>query len=222
MTRQKVCPSCGASESEKPFVGNFCIQCYLKLYTPVVVPEEFKVKLCPRCQALRLGRWVRDWSYEDVLKYLSSKVKIKLENSDVSGSIRENKLFLKISGFEQGQFVELEFQIPIVFVKEVCPSCSRKAGGYYEAVLQLRGKGVEEVLEKIEFLVSQAKGPMDFITKIERRKEGIDVYLGSRKLASRLISELSKDFKFKVRSSIKLHGVKNGKRVYRITYALRF
>ena len=91
---------------------------------------------------------------------------------------------------------------------------------YYEAIIQLRPFD-EEVLNFINKQISERKDV--FISKIEKLKTGVDLYLSSQRFAIALGKKLKKSFGGEIKITRKLHTVskKTGKRVYRVTVLFR-
>ena len=128
--------------------------------------------------------------------------------------INQNKALLHF--FVEGKETTREVKYKIEIEKTVCPSCSRLSGNYYEAILQLRGDPYKVLLLKESVEKALARKGVG-ITKAVKLKEGIDLYITS----SKALLELVRERGYKVKLSRKLHGLKEGKRVYRLTIALR-
>jgi NMD protein affecting ribosome stability and mRNA decay len=103
----------------------------------------------------------------------------------------------------------------ITFVPQLCTDCSRRSGGYFEAIIQLRGSA-EKTAKARDALVARIE-ERSFVSKVEQLREGVDVYAGSRKAALEALREM----RLKHGTSAKLFGVKDGRRVYRFTYCVR-
>ena len=88
-------------------------------------------------------------------------------------------------------------------------------GDYYEAILQLRG----DTDGAIEFLTDNLSG--ESIYKIERVKNGIDVYLVDSHTANNVSKQLRKRFNAKTKKSFKLVTRKQGKDIYRSVFVVR-
>ena len=61
-----------------------------------------------------------------------------------------------------------------------------------------------------------------FVSKVVERREGIDLYVGSRKAADRVAKKFEKRYGAKVVRSHTLVTEKNGKKLYRLTVAVHF
>ncbi|NPA38203.1 MAG: hypothetical protein GXN99_00200, partial [Candidatus Nanohaloarchaeota archaeon] len=71
--------------------------------------------------------------------------------------------------------------------------------------------------EVIDF-IEKDKHPLAFVSKINYLKEGTDIYIGSKTL----INKLKKHFrKHETKTSTELYGVKDGKKIYRVTLLIK-
>jgi nonsense-mediated mRNA decay protein 3 len=102
--------------------------------------------------------------------------------------------------------------------------------GYYAAILQVRGekKIPADKLAKIErALMSNADKMMKddrkiFISKVEKKPEGLDFYLSSTSLARNMAEILKSNFQAKVVETAKLIGQdRGGKRKFRVSVLAR-
>jgi nonsense-mediated mRNA decay protein 3 len=109
--------------------------------------------------------------------------------------------------------------------------CSRESGGYFEAIIQIRAAGRFPTEEERRRCSAIARDSMEsmrkkgdrlaFISEALELKEGIDLYMGSmnasRQVCRLIINELGGSFS----ESPTLVGMKDGKNLYRITFAMR-
>lgn len=121
---------------------------------------------------------------------------------------------------EYGTKVAFTREIPVYYENKTCIDCTRKASGYYEAIIQLRGdkKRVSRALKILRSCILRES----FITNETITKNGYDMFVGDSKSALMCISHLRDTMKFSQTISRSLVGLKEGKRVYRTTYAIRF
>lgn len=91
---------------------------------------------------------------------------------------------------------------------------------YYEGVLQLRNVN-NEVIDFVYALIERREGIG--IAKIERYKNGMDVYLSSQKYLQIVGRQLQKNFGGALNVTGRLHGTSrtSSKKVYRITVLFR-
>ncbi len=219
----KICPRCGRSEEEVPFIGFLCVDCYLEEYKVIQIPK-LKLIQCPTCGRIKLKRWI-PFSVESVAQWVKRQIKVSADNYVVSVSVHPKDGKLVATFIVTGEISGVPFrktgEIPIEIVKQQCPTCALRSAGYYEAVLQLRGKRVQEMLKFVEHFVGKSNDPKAFIVKVEDVRGGKDVYLGSRKLAERVSRLLRRQFHGSVKRSFTLVGEKNGRRIHRETIVVR-
>jgi NMD protein affecting ribosome stability and mRNA decay len=110
----------------------------------------------------------------------------------------------------------------IVRLKNIsCPECSRRAGGYFEAVLQLRGGFGKKNLESIVDDVEKHKDKFSFVSEIRKVPGGYDIYLGSKSSAEKIVKQYRD--KAEIKRSNQLVGLdkQSGKKKYRFFYLIR-
>ncbi|NPA77217.1 MAG: hypothetical protein GXN93_05715 [Candidatus Diapherotrites archaeon] len=222
----KVCPRCGRTDEEVPFIGFFCRDCYLKEHQLVHVPKSLKIRYCPRCERIYTDRW-HEFSLEALSEWLRKKIKTDMEGAQISFSFPEVSedgiSFLYVArGVVEGVPVELKGEGQIKVEKQLCPRCARESGGYYEAIIQVRGADVQRMADLIAHSVEKEPDKFAFVSKVVYRREGIDLYVGSRKAADRVAKRFEKRYGAKLVRSHTLVTEKNGKRLYRLTVALHF
>jgi len=120
-----------------------------------------------------------------------------------------------------------------VFVKvhpNVCQTCSRRQGDYFEAILQIRAE--ERVLEKseideidrsIDITLARAeeRDPSIFLLRREIVKGGFDYYFSSSRFAADLALQLKGIHAGTNKISTSMAGRKDGEDIYRTTYLVR-
>lgn len=220
----KVCPRCGRTEKEVPFIGFLCRDCYLET-NDVVRVSPLLLKRCPTCGKIYAGRW-QEYSLEAVRSWIRKHVKTDVHNAFVSVGFASAQgegiaATILVAGDVDGVPVRIAKSLQIPVAREQCPDCARRAGGYYEAVIQVRGEKVDEAVDLLRRWVGRSGGKGAYITREVRRKEGVDVYIGSRKLAEKLAAKLAKTFDGQVKRSYTLVTEKNGRKIYRVTLAVR-
>ena len=205
---EDICIKCGKRKAE---VGLLCSKCFVP---KVKMPKPFYITKCRECGKLLVaGKW-QHMSNEKLANYLAKKIKGDFTKATVD---IENKEASIIYTTDDGNDVVYKYPYPIKFEKGICPNCSKMHGSYYEAILQLRGN--KSKAEKLKRRFIKYAADSTFIGKEEEKHGGIDLYIGySKVLMSFLAEEGIKDYKL----SRKLHTQKEGKRLYRITVAIRF
>ncbi len=206
----QVCPKCGARSSKKKFIKGFCIDCYSSKID-VFAPERLDISVCRSCDKIKTRGWI-------------SKNKKNLEALIISKCRgRYSKAYVSLEGTPSvtfvietdNSFIKIKKELSIEFKGELCTECSRVSSGYYEAIIQLRGK--KEMVERKRKKVITDLERKTSIAKIEELKEGPDIYVVSKEKALEVLSSFGKKFT----TSNKLFGVKDGQRVYRTTFCVR-
>lgn len=197
----------------------------------IIRVDKFEIVVCSKCKAVRVGdRWV----YEDFAKILEE---IMLKNIQVSEDFNVkdvlvdlNSNLVTFTGEIAGEEVSITKQLNFKVKNLSCPKCSRKAGGYYESVVQIRAENRELEEEEVngtmkalrEILEVEEENEKAFVAKIDRKKEGLNIFLGSRNIGVKLSKIISRRFGGSITESKKLHTRIDGRDVYRFTYLVRF
>jgi NMD protein affecting ribosome stability and mRNA decay len=91
------------------------------------------------------------------------------------------------------------------------------SGGYFEAIVQLRGENRER-LRQFGASLEKRLSEKTFVSKVDEKKEGIDLYIGSSKA---VVADFS-NRGIKALISRKLFGKdKEGRTTYRTTFLVR-
>ena len=219
------CIACG-KEIKK---GNLCRECLLKRHELFTV-KKFEVVMCNCGSVLvqpttpdsrnyhKRGRWKRFPSIEKALRYLvSSNVKSEHELSklDISTEILSDRVVFKLTGYGRIKgYKKVESKrFEARLKRTLCAECAKKAGGYYEAVLQIRAGKKDEIMKTVEKY-------SDAVSRVKRVREGIDV-LFVKKSAAKKVSRILRTMGYEIKTSCKLIGVKEGKKIYREYYSVK-
>lgn len=206
-----ICPRCGVNSNKVNFIGSFCVNCYeIKVKLPK--PSEAHFTKCKRCgKMLFKGEWQK-FDIQKVINNLFKKSKGEFDtvNYDMGRGVL---LFRKE---KEGVEKVLEAAFPIDITVNICPDCSRMSGGYFEAIIQLRGDNLERLRQYADSLQKRIK-EKTFVTKVEEKKEGIDLYIGNSKV---VLKDLN-DRNIPCVISRKLFGKKEAKLIYRTTFLIR-
>ncbi len=228
------CVECGKETDD--LLNGMCIDCYIKHEKLVKIPGRLHLTICPTCGSVRYKREWKKKEFKDAVKEVVEKaivVSPYLEKREIEidlirkgKTLYECKIFL--NGSIKGKPVNSEVYTELLVEKKTCLTCSRKAGKYFEAIIQLRTEREEEhrfreVLEELKAFIReyQLGGRDVFITNIKEVKGGIDVYLSDNHLAKKIAQDIHSRYGGEKKASPKLVGLKDGKRVYRVTYLIR-
>ena len=206
----KHCPICNRSNSEVEFYGEFCKYCAQERLAEKL-PKEILIEKCSRCGRIKAGgRYVKETGMA-INTIMRSKIPkygtkfIEMEGDSAVVDVIDNE-----TGASTEKSIKLDYN------GKICEACYRKAGMYYEAVMQLRGD-----TDKVERMISKVnkyfERHQEFVTKVEQVDNGYDMYLSSKKLVTAFLSLMN----IKATVSYTLHGLRKGKKIYRNTYSIR-
>ena len=142
---------------------------------------------------------------------------------------RTARLHVTVDGELEGYKFEDQHEVLLQTSNAVCPSCTRKAGAYFEATMQLRSAGrrlSEEELKDLrgtldELLDELESDPMFFVTKEGPVTGGWDLQLGSKALARTWARRLVRRFGGTTKETSTLVGMREGSEVTRLTLSYR-
>jgi len=229
---RKFCPKCGKDTDE--LIGKLCSDCHSLTGTPQksLLQPSVKIDLC-KCTKVRFkNRWNHYPTLKDAIMSAiknSSKFPkgMQIEITLPEGRTLEGKVSLPMTvKLIDSEGTSKESSMDAIITPMCCPVCSRKFGGYYESIIQLRGddKDIKDILEYLEKRTGQQNRKEDsiFITKSEKKPGCIDVYMSSNKFAKKLSREVCSLFSIADhKESVSDYGTKDGKELKRVTYLLR-
>ncbi|KAA0013392.1 MAG: hypothetical protein FE041_02845 [Thermoplasmata archaeon] len=209
------CVECG--KKGKTYNG-LCLDCYLKKKELIKIPDEISITFCRNCNAYKIeGEWKKGNHWKDLEEYIRSKVEAEI---DVDVVVSKRKVVC--TGIFEGRKIRKEKEIKIKEKERLCGRCSLIKGGYFEAILQVRGARENEEKEIDELVKRRVEERDSFISKRVKVKNGVDYYIGDKKVAAILAKEMKEEFGAEYGISSSLVGRKDGRDVYRDTYLIRF
>ena len=229
------CLVCGA---DPPLYGErMCEPCIRKRIKLVKVPENIPWVRCARCGIVEIqGKWVQI-SEEEIWDELIQRhvhfhkdaedIGLALETRTVSD--RHTLLHLQVEGVIEDLLFKEEHTMRARMANGVCLTCTRRAGNYFEATVQLRSTGrrlseeeftaLRATLDKV--LEELADDPMFFITKEGIVTGGWDLQLGSKSMARSWARLLTKKFGGTVKETSTVVGMRDGIEITRLTVSYR-
>ncbi|MGC9444210.1 MAG: NMD3-related protein [Candidatus Methanospirareceae archaeon] len=230
------CPKCG-KETES-FFENLCEACFragLRLLEQDRIAEDVRasVHVCPHCggffkgnERTELEAVVEDAVRRAISKSYGSECPIELVESQIAYDefARSAQVCLRVKAQIKGlEVVErAEFTVPLR--RAICMQCSRIAGGYYAAIVQIRADWrtpTEDELEAAAELAYAALGREDFISKQQLLKEGLNLFVSSAECGRRMAKMIVKHQGGNYTESRKLYGRRGGRELYRVTFLVR-
>lgn len=207
------CPTCNRSSEQAAFVGEFCEFCISdKLRRKL--PEMIRVYQCRFCKKIKVVNTFEEDGERSLQRAVAVATKldckVKILEQRRNGIIR-CRLYCN---YEDGK-VSFEQEFKLKIQNETCQRCYRISAGYYQGIVQLRGNRMKmaKITEKLKAYLEKNGG---FITKIEDVTNGFDIYVSDKQVTNNFFIQKE----MKPERSYRLFGVKNGKKMYRNTYAL--
>ncbi len=244
MTRQ--CPKCGKAPTKtQPFVEGFCTACYFEQNPLIVLRKSPEATICSRCQAYYVGgQWVHltnqtleDHLFELVCSLLDplfspsqpASFEIKLQDLPEGPIAKAKELHVNVTARAKDHAYTEDKVVTIPITTTLCPQCRQAAGGYFEALLQIRtasGKITSRQIDQMVDFINQRLLEHDLPTaslKFSETRGGFDIKCMTSRLGRTLAKELAEQFGLLHKVSSKVVGrTREGKNLRRDTYSLRF
>ncbi|MGB1585928.1 MAG: 60S ribosomal export protein NMD3 [Thermoplasmatota archaeon] len=236
-----ICVDCGADSDG--LIGGSCAACFAKRTQLLAVPDVVQLELCANCQARHVGAHWHDVAPETPEEWLRHEAVheacgVHHEVEDVHLDLGERQLDdrtfayeIQMTGNVQDVPVSADAACQLRRIRGVCDRCSRIAGGYYAAIIQLRATERDVTppeLERAHQLISaelnralDAGNRFAFVAKGGPMHGGWDYYVGDID-AARNVSRIFKErLSAAVTETAKLVGRREGEDVYRVTFLVR-
>ena len=229
------CLVCGAPP---PLFGDrMCESCLRKRTKLAEVPENVPWVRCARCGIVEIqGKWVNISEDEVWDELIQRNLKFHIDAEDISIAVetqnisdRHTLIHLQLEGVIDSLLFQEEHTMRARMANGVCLTCTRRAGNYYEATVQLRSSGrklSEEEYQNLRATLEIVKeslsdDPMFFITNEGPVTGGYDVVMGSKGLARAWGRHLTKEYGGQVVETNSTVGRKDGIDVTRLTLLYR-
>lgn len=230
------CVECG--KEGQIFRNGVCLACYLKQTAFSKGPSILDITLCPRCSSYKYkNTWVKE-PFEDILKRQirdSFSISPELKNVQIQSQCNEQERVLlctvSISGVLEDQIITEKHLLTVRVKHNTCNICSREAGGYYEAILQIRAEQrtftnqeLATLRSAVETMVMQHQESGKrglFITDIDEKREGLDFFLSEKTTAFSIAKKIQEQYGGDFKQSAASAGMKDSRQVYRMTYLVR-
>lgn len=230
------CVECG--KEEPIFRNGVCLACYLKHAQFSKGPTVLDITFCPRCTAYK---YKNTWVQEDLDSILRRHIKDafsispELKTVDIQTRCKEQDRVLTcmvtISGALEGQPITEHHPLTVRIKHTTCDICSREAGGYYEAIIQIRADirsftdtELRTLRSAVETMVGQHQESGKrglFITDYDEKREGLDFFLSEKTTAFSIAKKIQEQFGGDFKQSASSAGMKDSRQVYRMTYLVR-
>jgi len=228
----KFCPRCGRSTEN--FYNGLCKNCFLEITSlSDKLANRFVLRQCRNCGRIYANddfAETIEGALDILLRELLADKKMQLLHTAsyrIEGRRAHVTLVSKVEDLEKIEKKDVELVVKII----LCERCAQEGSGYFQSIMQLRAmKKSEESKELLEVLFDEVQQQMEllshydqhaFISKIERKKEGLDLYIGSKKVAMQIAKNIKNKFNADIVVSRKLAGREQGQKVYRDTVLVR-
>ena len=235
MSEGAFCIACGA---EPPLTTDrMCENCFRKRNRLTNISDSLLQYRCPKCdnQEVR-GRWSKitnedlaDLRIREGIEYSAKSKNVKLGFAIEEIDDRSTRLHIDVSGEIEG-YTFLENHVSLMQTSNaVCPACTRKAGSYFESIVQLRSAGRKLSPEELkvvrktldEMLEDMESDQMFFITSEGPVTGGWDMQLGSKAMARSWGKKLVQKFGGTIKETSTVVGSNDGIEVTRLTLSYR-
>ena len=229
------CLVCGA---DPPLFGDrMCEGCLRARTVLAKIPENVPWVRCARCGIVEIeGKWenTSEEAIWDELMHRNLVVHERAEDVElameaVKISDRHTLLHIQLEGIIDDLLFQEEHTMRARMANGVCLTCTRRAGNYFEATVQLRSSArrlTEQEFQRLrstldDVLDKLADDPMFFITNEGPVTGGYDVVLGSKGLARAWGRHLVTEYGGMVMETNSTVGRKDGVDVTRLTLLYR-
>lgn len=217
------CARCGAPKPARDLYKGLCGRCVSERVRAVSHPAVLRGMRCPRCDRVMAGSRTAEGVEEALrggLKLLPDLQRAQLDIAASPGADPwSGVLRYTLTGSLDSVPVRQEGEVPYRLKPEVCESCSRRAGRYYEGVVQVRATGRPLTPEERRGVLEEA-GPFD-VVRADEEAGGLDLYLDSERETERLARHLAGALGGTTSASPKVAGRRDGREIYRVSRVVR-
>lgn len=238
-----MCPKCGKEKNKDSFTGKVCSDCYMDK-RKIIELKIREISLCKKCgREKNKFKWA-SFSEDEVIDKIAENIKVDLDEyelQDIELDFYKNKIVANVSvkGKLNGKSIASreEFNLPLTY--QYCEDCYKSISDYFVATVQIRydhpdeyyieilGKKTlnEYLLKLMNSVIKEQRKEGDFLAnvqKVEVVKNGLDIYVGSKRQALEFIKAIKPIFRYERKDSTSLIGMdKRGKEKIRYTFLVR-
>ena len=223
---EKFCPRCGKTVDKLFGPRKVCIDCFRDTQDFVELPDEIRFEQCSVCGNYRIKNVWKEFESDEKLVF-DVLGQYEKENVEMGASFRRQGEIYDVNVVMEkevnGEIVRQVKELEMVPEKTQCMKCSRFHGGYFEAILQIRGKINQDIFgNMMEFAGRKtSEDRSNFVSNVEEIHGGYDVYVSSMNMLRSLLNFLKDDFGVEEKWSKELVGQKEGQEVYRTVVSAR-
>lgn len=235
--QDRFCPKCGKITEEE----GLCGECQVTSTKWFTCDKRAISTHCPSCDAIKVSSTWTDSTKEraeiapDLAKsavHLHPEVKkAVIDVTVVDMTVNRSRGYLEIRGELFDKPVHEKCMVELVWHKEQCDRCNRISGSYYEGVVQFRADGrlpskyethmALTIAQQTEDNLQSGGERLSFINDMTEIRDGVDITIGSQHIGVLICKNIIAKMGGRYTTHPKLVGEKNGRQLFRITYALR-
>ncbi len=235
--QEAICPKCGGPSPS----GDICGRCRASGAEWFSCEGRVSLVRCPNCNSMRDNNgWADCERSREDLEYEAAMSAIRLsqdiQKPEISVNLVENSknrsfAHISITGSLYDRPVEGACVVEILWQYDSCDRCSRYHGNYWQGLVQLRADGRKTTHEEQEWakrIAYQAEEELQllgdrlsFVTRMEEGREGLDIIVGTQTLGEQISRYITRRMGGRFTLHPTLIGEKEGRKLYRITYAVR-
>ena len=227
------CIKCGRALEAGRSVGPLCLDCYLETRRLICLPARVEFDYCKQCGSIRVSHtWLPGGEPgEAAVRYLERVVASSKPCDPAVQSFRlvsiepltrpswRTVLRVVIEAVIRGVDVPVSqsYNVEVYARPTLCPACKDARGGDYNVLLQLRGAKPAELAKRLEGLLNASEQVLGSIVDVIEYSNGVDIMLLDRGSASKIVRELRKWYRLRVRVTGEDVGVTSRGRLRRRT-----
>ena len=235
--QDRFCPKCGKPTENE----GLCSECQVESTKWFSCDKRAMSTHCPSCGAIKIQNTWTDSLKEradlapDLAKsalHLHPDVKnATIDVTVVDMTVNRSRAYLVFRGQLYNKLVEDKCSVELVWHKEQCDRCNRISGSYYEGVVQVRADGrlpnkyeiqmASTIAQQVEDNLQSGGERLSFINDMNQIRDGLDIIIGSQHIGVLICKNIIAQLGGRYTTHPKLVGEKNGRQLFRITYALR-
>lgn len=200
-----LCAACG----KDAYRNSLCRDHFLQAHRLATI-RDFSILLCRSCGSYYDGKWRRAADAESSAAEAVKKREPSVEVFRVSRKANMVTVKVKITGKIAGMKKTEQADVKVLLRRSMCDVCVKASGGYYEAMIQLRGDEAEALLER----ALSAKE----IIGVAKVRGGYDIKVMAKAEARRVVSSFEGRT---IKKSYKHVTTKKGKMIFRDCYSVR-
>jgi nonsense-mediated mRNA decay protein 3 len=232
------CVKCG---KEGETIDSVCPECFMENKRFTTIPDHVNLFQCVHCSDFQINNKWHDYNVENAAQEAAISGICLMKGAEIDNILtsvvaRDNanyRVHLDVTVTYRGFTTDEELDTIVRLKTNVCGKCSKIAGNYYEATLQIRTRDrkfdkneLEEVVDRVSKMVKDAGAEnremfISKITMIPGANGGADINLSSQALGKTVTHDLADMYGAEVKETAKLLTQKDGHDVFRLTFLVR-